>query len=99
MKQILPLEGIIIQSFSIDTDNDWLMVQLDKTYELNSFSFSRIAIKRKDKEILRLKAKKQLVFFRIMEEETPIQPHYLSGKNFPFIDWAIAELSSFSLEK
>lgn len=90
LDNILPLNGTITKRISLENEKNWLLVELDKSFNYEGNTVNQILVKRKDDKTIKLKEKKQYSFLRIVVNENDLNNTSDKSK-FPFIDWILCE--------
>ncbi|UOK41635.1 MULTISPECIES: hypothetical protein [Flavobacterium] len=90
LEYIFPINGTITERISLENEKNWLLVELDNSFSYDGQNINKILTKRKDDKTIKLKAKNQISFLRIVLNENDLTNTSDKSK-FPFIDWIICE--------
>lgn len=88
---IFPLTGTIRKHITLEQETYWTLVELSSPFIYNGESIPYVLIKRKDKQALKIKAKNQIIFFRLVYDVNHINEGTNDSRNFPFVDWVLCE--------
>lgn len=90
LAELLPVNGKILHRITLGDEKDWLLVGLEKPVKYNEIPVSKVLVKRKDGEALKLKRRHQICFLRFVVNDTDL--NCTSDKaRFPFTDWVLCE--------
>jgi hypothetical protein len=83
---IFPLSGTVSSNLKVGNEPGWFLINLDGYFDYERSKVQQVLVKRKDEKTLKLNAKDQLVYFRLVLDDSDLQD--LSDKSkFPFVEW------------
>lgn len=85
----LPITGKIIKRIDFNNDRNWLLIQLNGQMEYEGKKIEKVFVKNKEDKAIKLKAKNQIAYLRLVTDESKINS--TNVKEFPFIDWIRCE--------
>jgi len=91
LSDIFPLSGIVKKRITLGEEKDWLLVELESSFDSEGNEIENVLIKSKDEGIIVLKEKDQLVYFRLVSHTRDIKDSINETSKFPFINWVLCE--------
>lgn len=88
LRDILPMEGVIVGRKDFKADSNWLIFQPDDAFSYDGRSAHQILFKRKDGKNFRPGKEEQIIYFRIAFSDITTENSNLN--DFPFVEWAKA---------
>jgi hypothetical protein len=91
IKHLLPVDGTVLKRVNLSGEREWILVDLDKPINLLNASIHFVLLKAEGEKPLQKSKKKQLSYFRIIEEPVDVDSDSFSKENTKFLDWVVIE--------
>lgn len=91
IKHLLPIDGTVVKRVNLSGEREWLLVRLDKPIILLNAEIDFVLLKAEGEKPLQKSKKKQLSYFRIIDEPVDVDSDSFSKEHSKFIDWVVIE--------
>ena len=86
---IFPICGKILRPVALGNEKNWFLVELEKPIVRNGISYAHVLVRNKDTSTIKLNAKNQIAYFRLVANVQDLLNQDGDNTKFPFVDWVL----------